>query len=68
MFGARTVTEDGFEQQMSVNYLGHFLLTHLMLPLLKEAGTRERMARVVNISSCAHYVGSWLDLDDIHGE
>ena len=66
MFGKRKLTDAGFERQMAVNYLGHFALTHMLLPLLKKAGMRDRMARVVNVSSCAHYVGSWLDFDDIH--
>lgn len=68
MFGSRRETEDGFEQQMGVNYMSHFLLTHLLLPLLRNGGTREKNARIVNVSSCAHYVGSWIDLDDIHGK
>ena len=42
-----SLTEDGFESQFQVNYLGHFLLTHLLLDLL--LGSEE--ARVINISS-----------------
>jgi len=66
MFGPRKETEDGYESQLATNYIGHFLLTHLLLPLLKKSGTRESPARVVNVSSCAHYVGSWLDFSDLH--
>lgn len=60
-------TKDGFESHMAINYLGHFLLTHLLLPLLK-AGGREvdgQNARIVNVSSCVHRIGN-IDYDDFH--
>lgn len=57
MFGDYEVTEDGFESQLAVNYLGHFYLTHLLLPALRKSGAIEGPARVVNVSSCAHYPG-----------
>lgn len=59
------ITSDGFESQMAVNYLGHFLLTHLLMPQLKAAGTMERKARVVNVSSCAHLNGT-IDFNDFN--
>jgi retinol dehydrogenase-12 len=48
----RSETEDGFETQFGVNHLGHFLLTNLLLPSLKKAGS----ARVVNVSSNSHRI------------
>ena len=33
----RATTEDGFELTFAVNHLGHFLLTELVLPLLKKS-------------------------------
>eukprot|EP00055_Hartaetosiga_balthica_P004401 m.11436 g.11436 ORF g.11436 m.11436 type:complete len:370 (+) comp3836_c0_seq2:52-1161(+) len=44
------VTEDGHEIHFSTNYLGHFYLTHLLLPALE----RSRSARVVFVSSGLH--------------
>ena len=40
-------TDDGFEMTMGVNHFGHFLLTQLLLPVIKENG------RIVTHSSCA---------------
>jgi len=58
----RQVSEDGFELQLATNYLGHFALTGLILPLLK-AGR----ARTVQLSSIAHRQGR-IHLDDLQVE
>ncbi|XP_063069350.1 dehydrogenase/reductase SDR family member on chromosome X-like isoform X2 [Engraulis encrasicolus] len=50
-------TAEGFEQHFGINYLGHFLLTTLLLDTLKQSGQDGARSRVVNISSSAHYVG-----------
>ncbi|CAD6207187.1 GSCOCG00010156001-RA-CDS [Cotesia congregata] len=65
MFTPYKETKDGFEQQWGVNYLSHFLLTSLLMPLLQNAGTEENFARVINISSCAHHLGT-INFDDIN--
>ncbi len=58
----RELTEEGFERQFGVNYLGHFLLTSLLLPQLMHAAA----PRVVQLSSLAHRGGS-IDFDDLQG-
>lgn len=62
----RTVTEDDFEKHMSTNYLGHFLLTHLLMENLAAGGKDgSGCARVVNVSSCMH-LATTLDLRDMN--
>ncbi|CAH8665732.1 unnamed protein product [Heterobilharzia americana] len=46
-------TVDGFEMTMGVNHFGHFLLTELLLPLLKNSAP----SRIIIISSIGHYAG-----------
>ena len=52
-------TQEGFEMHVGVNYLGHFLLTLLLLPALKKAAAKEGSggARIINVSSLAHRFG-----------
>lgn len=54
-------TVHGFELQFATNYLGHFLLTCLLVPSLK----RVHGARIVIVSSYAHRYGD-VDFDDLH--
>ena len=57
--GARGVTKQGFELMFGVNHLGHFLLTQLLLERLVSSGP----ARVVTVSSDAHYNAPGIDWD-----
>jgi NAD(P)-dependent dehydrogenase (short-subunit alcohol dehydrogenase family) len=54
-----TMTKDGFEIQFGTNYVGHFLLTKLLLPTMLDTAKQESKVpgsvRVVNLSSDGHY-------------
>lgn len=54
----RRETEEGVELTFAVNYLAHFLLTRLLLPLLRESAP----ARIVNVASAGQ---SSIDFDDV---
>ena len=59
----RTNTVDGIETQLAVNHLAPFLLTHLLLDLLKAGAP----ARIVNVSSQVERMGV-VDFDDLGRE
>src|SRR5262249_17628450 len=56
-------TLDGFERTFALNHLAYFLLTDLLLDLLKAGAP----SRVVNVASEAHRPAG-MDFDDLMGE
>jgi NAD(P)-dependent dehydrogenase (short-subunit alcohol dehydrogenase family) len=56
--GGRRLSAEGYELTFAVNYLSHFLLTHLLLPLLE----RSAPARIVNVASIGQHP---IDFDDV---
>lgn len=63
MFCPKATTSDGFEMQLQTNHLAHFLLTNLLLDLLKAASP----SRIVIISSQAHSLGS-INKEDVNSD
>ncbi len=59
----REESVDGIEMTFAVNHLNYFLLTHLLLDMLKAAPA----ARIVNVSSEAHR-GARLNFDDLENK
>ena len=57
-------TPNGIELQFGTNYIGHVLLTYLLMDKLRTSGTRANCARIINISSHVHYVGKLGNLRD----
>ncbi|XP_031570430.1 retinol dehydrogenase 12-like [Actinia tenebrosa] len=56
-------TTDGLESNFQVNYLGHFLLTNLLLDKIKASSP----SRIINVSSMQHKKGR-INFDDLQGE
>ena len=63
-FVRRRVTVDGYEMTFSLNYLGHFLLMHLLLNLLEKSEN----ARIINVGSSAHESCSNINFDDLQSQ
>jgi len=63
IFPGRRVTDDGLEYTFALNHLSYFLLTTLLLDLLKASAP----SRIICVASSAHR-GARLDFDDLQGE
>jgi retinol dehydrogenase-12 len=62
-FGKRQVSADGYEMTFALNHLSYFLLTALLLDVLKASAP----SRIVNVASDAHRTAP-LDFDDLQAE
>jgi NAD(P)-dependent dehydrogenase (short-subunit alcohol dehydrogenase family) len=57
----REITSLGYERTFATNHLGHFLLTQLLLDILKQS----KPSRIVNVSSAVHTTAN-LKFNDIN--
>ncbi len=60
-FTKRQVTREGLEMTFALNHMAYFLLTHLLLDMLKKSAP----ARIINVSSGAHFGGK-INFDDLN--
>jgi NAD(P)-dependent dehydrogenase (short-subunit alcohol dehydrogenase family) len=58
----RELSRDGFEMTFAVNHLAHFLLTSLLMDMLKKSP----QGRIINVASLAH--ANELDFENLQGE
>ena len=63
MYMRRQLSADGLELTFALNHLGYFLLTNLLLDMLKASAP----SRIVNVSSTAHR-SAQIDFDDLQRE
>ena len=58
---------DGYELTFALNHISYYLLTHLLLDMLKRTAQEQGDARIINVSSSAHR-NATLRLDDLREE
>ena len=63
-FTRRILTVDGYEMTFALDHLNYFLLTNLLLDMLKASAP----ARVINVSSGSHLQAKELDFDNLQAE
>jgi NAD(P)-dependent dehydrogenase (short-subunit alcohol dehydrogenase family) len=62
-FMTRQLSVDGIEMTFALNHLAYFLLTNLLLDMIKASAP----ARIINVSSDAHSSGK-IEFDNLQGE
>ena len=64
IFDKRETTVDGFEKTFALNHLSYFLLTNLLIDIIKQSHS----SRIVSVSSVAHTFAGKIDFDDLQFE
>ena len=64
-FCPKSLTVNNLDYQFQVNYLGHYLLTRLLLDRLVESSSIESPSRIINVTSIL-YKSAKIDWDDIN--
>jgi len=60
----KTITDEGLELQFATNHFGPFLLTNILLELMRKTGN----ARIISVSSLAHNWTKELDVDNLNSD
>jgi NAD(P)-dependent dehydrogenase (short-subunit alcohol dehydrogenase family) len=63
IFGKRILTEEGLEYTFALNHIAYFLLTNLLLDILKKSAP----SRIINVASEGHRFHG-IDLENLQGE
>ena len=63
IFLSRKVSVDGYEMSLALNHLNYFLLTDLLLDMVKARPS----GRIINVASRAHY-GGHVNFDDLQSQ
>lgn len=64
MFTSYHQSADGYEMTFALNHLSYFLLSNLLFDTLKKTAKEQGEARIVNVSSNAHFGGK-VDFDNL---
>jgi len=54
VFSSFQASADGYEMTFALNHLSYYLLTNLLLDMLKQTAQEQGEARIINVSSSAH--------------
>ncbi len=63
VFNTRSITEEGFERTLALDFLGPVLMSHELMPILRKSAP----SRIINISSGLHKNGV-VDLGNLQSE
>lgn len=64
VFQRRVVTSEGLEYTFALNHMSYYLLSRLLLPTLIAGAP----ARIINVSSGAHFLARGVDFDNLQRE
>jgi len=60
------LNDQGVERHLQVNFLGSFLLSHLLLPTMHASSSPDWHGRIVNVASTVHNAVTFLDVSALH--
>lgn len=64
VLGKKGLTKDGYELAFGTNHLGHFLLTHLLQPVL----SKTPHSRIINVASNAHWSAKFTNWNQLRNK